>query len=61
MKVEYIHHSGCTVETEDYFLVFDYYKGDINLKTKIPLYFLAIATRTTLIRKYLSGRRSSRI
>jgi len=39
MKVEYIHHSGCTVETEDYFLVFDYYKGDINLKNKNTIVF----------------------
>ena len=32
MKIEYIYHSGFTVETENYFLVFDYFKGDINLK-----------------------------
>jgi len=32
MKVEYIYHSSFTVETENYFLVFDYFKGDINLK-----------------------------
>lgn len=39
MKIEYIHHSGCTVETENYFLVFDYYKGDINLKDKKIIVF----------------------
>lgn len=39
MKIEYIHHSGCTVETEDYFLVFDYYKGDIKLKDKKTIVF----------------------
>mgnify|MGYP003899695227 FL=1 len=39
MKIEYIHHSGCTVETEDYFLVFDYYKGVINLKDKKTIVF----------------------
>ncbi len=27
VKVEYIFHSGFTVETKDHFLVFDYYKG----------------------------------
>ena len=39
MKIEYLHHSGCTVETENYFLVFDYYKGDINLKDKKTIVF----------------------
>lgn len=32
--VEYIHHSCFTVEIGDKFLVFDYYKGDINLKDR---------------------------
>lgn len=32
MKIEYIFHSGFTVETDNYFLVFDYYKGQINLR-----------------------------
>lgn len=32
MKIEYIFHSGFTVETDNYFLVFDYYKGKINLR-----------------------------
>lgn len=32
MKIEYIYHSGFTVETDNYFLVFDYYKGKLNLK-----------------------------
>ena len=32
--VEYIHHSCFTVEFEDKLLVFDYFKGDINLKDK---------------------------
>lgn len=39
MKIEYIHHSGCTIETEDCFLVFDYYKGDIDLKSKKTIVF----------------------
>jgi len=32
MKIEYIYHSGFTVETDNYFLVFDYYKGKIDIK-----------------------------
>lgn len=39
MKVEYIYHSGFTLETEKYFLVFDYYKGDIHLKSKKVIVF----------------------
>ncbi len=39
MKVEYIYHSGFTIETENYFLVFDYYKGDIRLKDKKIIVF----------------------
>ena len=39
MKVEYIYHSGFTVETDNYFLVFDYYKGDIALKGKKTIVF----------------------
>lgn len=34
VTVEYIHHSCFTVEIGDKILVFDYYKGDINLKDK---------------------------
>ena len=34
VKVEHIHHSSFTVETENYFLIFDYYRGNINLKDK---------------------------
>src|SRR5699024_1203203 len=39
MKIEYIYHSGYTVETDNYFLVFDYYKGDISLKNKKTIVF----------------------
>lgn len=39
MKIEYIYHSGFTVETDDYLLVFDYYRGDIKLKDKKTLVF----------------------
>ena len=39
MKIEYIYHSGFTVETDNYFLVFDYYKGDIDLKDKNTIVF----------------------
>lgn len=34
VKIEYIFHSGFTVETEKHFLVFDYYKGDLQLGDK---------------------------
>ena len=34
VKVEYIYNSGYTIETENHFLVIDYYKGDLNLKNK---------------------------
>lgn len=39
MKIEYIYHSGFTVETDNYLLVFDYYKGNINLKDKKIIVF----------------------
>ncbi|SCG83035.1 putative metal dependent hydrolase [Proteiniborus sp. DW1] len=39
MKIEYIYHSGFSVETDDYFLVFDYYKGNINLSNKKNIIF----------------------
>ena len=34
VKVEYIFHSGFTVETKNHFLIFDYYQGDLQLKDK---------------------------
>lgn len=34
VKVEYIFHSGFTVETLNHFLIFDYYHGDLKLKDK---------------------------
>lgn len=34
VKVEYIFHSGFTVETHNQFLVFDYYHGELKLKDK---------------------------
>lgn len=34
VKVEYIFHSGFTVETRNHFLIFDYYHGDLKLKDK---------------------------
>lgn len=34
IKVEYIFHSGFTVETKNHFLVFDYYMGDLKIKDK---------------------------
>lgn len=37
--VEHIFHSGFTIETKDYHLIFDYYKGDISLKDKKSIVF----------------------
>jgi L-ascorbate metabolism protein UlaG (beta-lactamase superfamily) len=39
VKVEHIFHSGFTVETENFLLVFDYYQGDISLKNKKTIIF----------------------
>lgn len=39
MKIEYIYHSGFSVETDEHFLVFDYYKGNINLSNKKAIVF----------------------
>lgn len=39
MKVEYIYHSGFTIEDGDYYLIFDYYKGHIDLKDKETIIF----------------------
>lgn len=39
MKIEYIYHSGFTIETDNYFLVFDYYKGDLDLTNKKTIIF----------------------
>lgn len=41
VKVEYIFHSGFTVETKDHFLVFDYYKGDLNIPDKKTYVFVS--------------------
>lgn len=40
-KVEYIHHSCFTVETDNIFLVFDYFKGNLNLPRNKKIYFLS--------------------
>ncbi len=39
VTVEHIFHSGFTVETENFYLIFDYYKGDISLKNKKTIVF----------------------
>lgn len=41
IEVEHIFHSGFTIETESYFLVFDYYKGEISLKDKKTIVFVS--------------------
>ena len=40
INVEYIFHSGFTLETEEYFFVFDYFKGDIELPDKPVIVFV---------------------
>lgn len=39
IKIEYIYHSGYTIETEKYYMVFDYFKGDIELPDKPVVVF----------------------
>lgn len=41
VKVEHIFHSCFIVETENYQLVFDYYKGDLSLKDKKTFVFVS--------------------
>ena len=41
ISIEHIFHSGFTLETENYFLVFDYYKGHISLKDKKIIVFVS--------------------
>lgn len=41
IKVEYIFHSSFTVETEDHFLVFDYYQGDLEIPDKKAYIFVS--------------------
>lgn len=39
MKISYIYHSGFTIEDEEYYLIFDYYKGVIELMDKETFIF----------------------
>lgn len=39
MKIKYIYHSGFTIEDDDYYLILDYYKGDIDLRDKETIIF----------------------
>lgn len=39
VKVKHIYHSGFTLETDDIMMVFDYYRGKIDLKDKRTLVF----------------------
>lgn len=39
MKVTFIYHSGFTIEDEDNYLIFDYYKGGIHLRDKETIIF----------------------
>lgn len=40
VKIDYIYNSGFTIETENYFLVIDYYTGDLEINTDKELVFL---------------------
>ena len=31
LKVEYLYHSGYTIESGNYFLVFDYFRGNLTM------------------------------
>lgn len=39
IKTEYIHHSSYTLEIENYFLVFDYFEGDLTIPKDKDVYF----------------------
>lgn len=41
ITVEYIFHSGFSIDTKDYFFVFDYFKGDIKLPDKPVIVFVS--------------------
>ena len=41
MRVEYIDHSGFTVETDHYLFVFDYYRGEVTLRDKPIMVFVS--------------------
>ena len=41
VSIEHIFHSGFTLETENFFLIFDYYKGHIPLKDKEIIVFVS--------------------
>lgn len=41
IKIEYIFNSGFTIETKNHFLIFDYYKGDINFSNKKTTVFVS--------------------
>lgn len=40
LKVEYLYQSGFTVETENHFLVFDYYRGELKIPHKNTTFFV---------------------
>lgn len=40
MKVEFVSHSGVTVETENNYLIFDYYRGNLPIKEKDTSVFI---------------------
>lgn len=41
IEIKYLYNSGWTLETENHFLVFDYYKGDLNIPDKNTTFFIS--------------------
>lgn len=62
INITHISHSGFILETEDLLMVFDYYKGDINLKDKKTIVFVTHGHGdhyTDEIFQWAKGRKSS--
>ena len=49
IKTEYIHHSSYTLEIENYFLVFDYFEGDLTIP-KMFIFLYHIFMQITLVK-----------
>lgn len=41
VKIEYLYNSGFTLETDNHFLVIDYYKGDLKIPNKNTTFFVS--------------------
>ena len=62
MKVTYLYHSGFAIEDEQALYVFDYYKGELPViaKEKQMYVFVSHRHKTTIILRFLIGRRNIR-